>query len=134
VVVKTKEQAREEFSRNLNKALDQVEAPKRGRPEWLRKEVSGIVSRETCRKWLSGLDIPDEGHMSVLADRFSLNIQHLRTGKWEPSPGSRDARFAELERAWPNLDDTIRDAIIGVVRAVKPTTPAKSAVQKRRQG
>jgi hypothetical protein len=133
MVVKTKEQAREEFSRNLNKALDQIEAPKRGRAGWLRKQIGEIVSRESCRKWLNGLEIPDEAHMSVLIDRFSLNMQHLRTGRWEPSPGSRDERFGELERAWPELDDNIRNAIMGVLRAVKPATAPKAVPLKRRR-
>lgn len=133
VIVKTKDEARAEFSRNLNKELERYGAPKRGRAEWLRKELGGVVSREAARKWLKAKDLPDEAHMSILIDRFGLNVQHLRTGRWEPSPGSKDVRFVELERAWPNLDENSRNAIMGVLHAVKPPEAEKTARPKRRQ-
>ena len=129
VVVKTKNEARAEFSKNLNIVLDRHKAPKRGRPEWLRQFLNEIVSRETCRKWLSGLDLPDEAHMSVLVDRIGTNAQFLRTGRWEPAPGSTDARFSELEKAWPYLDEAIKNAIAGLASTAKapsaPTIPRK---------
>jgi hypothetical protein len=134
VVVKTKIEARAEFSRNLNKELDRLNAPRRGRPEWLRQEIGEIVSRETCRKWLQGKDMPDEAHSSVLIDRLGLNYQFLRTGRWEPSPGAKDVRFSELEKAWPTLDEGIREAILSVARAGRPAAAEKPSVPKRRQG
>jgi hypothetical protein len=133
VVVKTKIEAREEFSRNLNRELERFQAPKRGRPEWLRKQIGEIVSRETCRKWLQGKDMPDEAHMSVLIDRLGLNYQFLRTGRWEPSPGAKDLRFSELEKAWPHLDEGIREAIMSVARAGRPATAQPHVAQRRRQ-
>jgi hypothetical protein len=134
VVVKTKNEAREEFSRNLNRELDRLEAPKRGRPEWLRKRIGEIVSRETCRKWLQAKDLPDQANMSILIDRLSLNQQLLRTGRWEPSPSAKDTRFTELEKAWPHLDEGIREAILSVARAGRPAPAEKPVSQKRRQG
>jgi hypothetical protein len=133
VVVKTKIEAREEFSRNLNKELDRLQAPKRGRPIWLRKQIGEIVSRETCRKWLQAKDMPDEAHMSVLIDRLGLNHQFLRTGRWESSPGAKDMRFAEIEKAWPHLDEGIREAILSVARAGKPATAENPTAHRRRQ-
>lgn len=133
VVVKTKIEAREEFSRNLNRELDRLQAPKRGRPDWLRKQIGEIVSRETCRKWLQGKDMPDEANSSVLIDRLGLNYQFLRTGRWEPSPGAKDLRFSELEKAWPHLDEGIREAILSVARAGKPVPAEKPIIAKRRQ-
>lgn len=134
VVVKTKIEARAEFSRNLNRELDRLNAPKRGRPEWLRQQIGEIVSRETCRKWLQAKDMPDEAHSSVLIDRLGLNYQFLRTGRWEPSPGAKDLRFTELEKAWPTLDEGIREAILSVARAGRPATAEKPALPKRRHG
>lgn len=133
MVVTTKIEARTEFSKNLNRELDRLQAPKRGRPEWLRKQIGEIVSRETCRKWLSAKDMPDEAHMSVLVDRLRLNYQLLRTGRWEPSPGSKDVRFAELEKAWPHLEEGIREAILSVARAGKPATDESPLLARRRQ-
>jgi hypothetical protein len=131
VVVKTKIEAREEFAKNLNAELDRLQAPKRGRPDWLRKQIGEIVSRETCRKWLGGLDLPDQANMSILIDTLGLNQQLLRTGRWEPAPGSKDQQFAELERMWPHLDTGLREAVMAVVRTVK--APAQEKPQPRRR-
>lgn len=132
MVVRTKDEARAEFSRNLNSALDRLEAPHRGRPEWLRKQLNGIVSRESCRKWLSGDDMPDQANMSVLIDRFGLNQQLLRTGKWEPAPSSKDEGFRELEQAWPHLDESAREAVLSVVRIARPKSQSPVATRRRR--
>lgn len=132
MVVLSKDEARAEFARNLNRELDRLSAPRRGRPGWLRAELGNLVSRESCRKWLAGEDMPDQANMSVLVDKLGLNQQFLRTGKWEAAPGSRDARFAELEQAWPLLDDGAREAIMGVLRAVKPVPAAPAAPRRRR--
>lgn len=130
MVVRTKEAARLEFAKNLNAALDRMDAPKRGRPGWLSKELSGLVSRESCRKWLAGDDMPDQANLSVLLDHFKLNEQQLRTGSWGPSPDSADPRFAELQSAWPHLSDAERDVIMGVIRLARPT---QSTSQPRRR-
>ena len=132
MVVRTKNEAREEFARNLNRELDRLGAPRRGRPGWLRERINGVVSRESCRKWLAGEDLPDQANMSILIDALGLNQQLLRTGQWEPAPSSRDERFVELEKAWPDLDDEARDAIIGVLRAMKPAPPSAASARRKR--
>lgn len=120
MVVRTKKQAREEFASNLNRELDRLNAPRRGRPGWLRERLNNIVSRESCRKWLAGDDIPDQANMSILIDTLQLNQQLLRTGHWEPAPSSKDQRFVELEKVWPDLDEHEREAIMSVLRAIRP--------------
>lgn len=136
MVVRTKEEARAEFARNLNRELERLEAPRRGRAGWLRERLGKVVSRESCRKWLAGEDLPDQGNMSILIDTLGLNQQLLRTGRWEPAPSSKDERFLELEKAWPELDNEARNAIVGVLRAMKPashkpaTTRAKGRIRR----
>lgn len=132
MVVRTKDEAREEFAKNLNRELDRLEAPRRGRAGWLRKQLGEIVSRESCRKWLAGEDLPDQANFSVLVDRLSLNAQMLRTGRWEPGPSAKDQRFAELEKAWPELDDNARNAILAVLRAMKPSAQIATMPRRRR--
>jgi len=130
MVVRTKEEAREEFSRNLNSALDKLGAPKRGRPDWLRTKIGNLVSRESCRKWLFGLDIPDQANLSVLVSTLDLNAQQLLTGEWEMPPGSQDSRLTALTKIWPELEDKTREAIMSVLSldksAVKSQTDSKS--------
>lgn len=133
MVVRSKEEAREEFSRNLNRELDRLQAPRRGRPDWLRKQLGNAVSRESCRKWLAGKDLPDQTNLSILIDRLQLNEQYLRTGAWGPAPGSKDQRFVELEKAWPGLNDEARDAIIGILRAMQPSAVQPSSAARRRK-
>lgn len=114
-----KDEARELFSKNLNAELSAQEAPDRGRPDWLRRKLLSDgrlkVSRETCRKWLAGLDIPDQAHMSILISVFRLNLQKLRTGTWEPPPGAHDENFVRLVKAWPDLDDRSRALVMGII-------------------
>lgn len=132
MVVRTKEEARLEFAKNLNRELDRLEAPRRGRPVWLRDKLNKAVSRESCRKWLAGKDFPDEANMSILIDTLGLNHQLLRTGRWEPAPSSKDERFVELEKAWPTLDDNARNAILGVLRAMQPQAATSTPSKRRR--
>lgn len=131
MVVRTKEEARAEFARNLNRELDRLSAPRRGRPGWLREKLSNAVSRESCRKWLAGEDLPDQGNMSILIDTLDLNQQLLRTGSWEPAPSSKDQRFMELEKAWPHLEDPAREAIMMVLRATRSVAPLVQTKRKR---
>lgn len=134
MVVRTKEEARQEFARNLNSELDRLKAPRRARPAWLREQIGNIVSRESCRKWLAGEDIPDQANMSILIDTLHLNQQLLRTGRWEPAPSSKDQRFVEIEKAWPDLADHERDAIMSVLRAIKPLKETATPITRRRRG
>jgi hypothetical protein len=124
MVVRTKDQAKAEFAKNLNAALSAQGAPDRGRPEWLRRRLApGLeVSRETCRKWLAGIDIPDQAHMSVLIDRFRLNEQQLRTGSWSPPPG-HDKDLDRLNALWAHLPPMIKAAIMGMIKAVEDDQP-----------
>lgn len=116
MVVRTKDEARQEFARNLNAQLNAQEAPKRGRPEWLRGKIGRIVSRESCRKWLAGEDMPDQTNMSILIESLGLNEQQLRIGRWSPPPpGSQDERLAKLTKSWPSLPDKVQNAIMAVL-------------------
>ena len=115
MVVRTKDEARREFAKNLNEALDKESAPRRGRPGWLRSRLGNIVSRETCRKWLAADDMPDQAHLSVLVDTLGLNAQQLRTGEWDPPPGAKDERLVLLTKSWPGLADETRRAIMNVL-------------------
>jgi len=131
MVVRTKDAAKEEFSRNLNRAVEALGAPVRGRPDWLRAKLNKVVSRESCRKWLSGKDMPDQTNMTILVDTLSLSEHQLRTGKIEPARG-QDPRLAELQGAWPTLTEAVRNAIMATYAAVKPAQ-SPTAPAKRRQ-
>lgn len=134
MVATTKKQAREEFSKNLNRELDRLKAPQRGRPKWLQKELKNIVTYESCRKWLKGLDIPDQGNLSVLVDTLGLNQQYLRTGTWESAPGASDNRFSELQKIWPDLDEKYQDHLVETARmGRKASSPPERAAPPRRQ-
>jgi hypothetical protein len=133
MVVRTKDEAKAEFAKNLNHELDRLQVPRRGRPLWLRDKLGKIVSRESCRKWLAGLDLPDQTNMSILIDRLELNEQLLRTGTWGPAPGAKDEQFVELQKAWPTLNDDARNAVIGMIRALQPPTAAPRHEQSARR-
>lgn len=115
MVVRNKEEAREEFAKNLNIALDNQKAPKRGRADWLRTKIGKIVSRESCRKWLAGEDMPDQGNLSVILEVLGLNEQQLRTGKWSAPPGNQDERLTRITKSWPSLPENLQNAIMAIV-------------------
>ena len=90
MVAIAKDREKEAFADRLNKAYDRMSgAPGRGRrASWLSRELSRkhgshVVSVETCRKWLSGLAMPDQAHMGMLAKHADVDVNWLHTG--EPS-------------------------------------------------
>ena len=134
MVVRTKEEAREIFSRELNAELDQRSVPRRGRAEWLRKQLrkpdgSYLVSRESCRKWLSSEDMPDQANMSVLVGTLRLDEHKLRTGQWSRPP-AMDERLETLNERWTYLPQETQEAIMAVLRAAPQPQPK---AQRRRE-
>ncbi|MCD9004670.1 helix-turn-helix domain-containing protein [Luteimonas sp. XNQY3] len=70
----------EDFSRRLHWALDQARFETgRGRASALAARYA--VSRQTARKWLSGLAMPELARMLEMAADFHVSFDWLATGR-----------------------------------------------------
>ncbi|KZC22888.1 DNA-binding protein [Rhodanobacter thiooxydans] len=80
----------EHFASRLRKALDQAGfVPGRGRTSTLATRYA--VSRETARKWLTGLALPELPRIIELAKDFDVNLEWLATGRGPAAPGVGEA-------------------------------------------
>lgn len=118
VVASHKEAARLAFGRLLNQELDRIDAPKdRGRVSWIYKTLKDkgrpLVSREQVRKWIRGIDIPDQANLRIVCDRLKLDWTRLQTGAIVAGPSPL---FLELKAVWDDLDESQR---INVIRYAK---------------
>lgn len=84
MVVRTKSDAKKGFGKALNEFLDGVsECPNgRGRTTWLRARLnkharSEVVTYEAVRKWLKGLEIPDQSNLVILMDAIKATWPDL---------------------------------------------------------
>jgi transcriptional regulator with XRE-family HTH domain len=76
----------EEFADRLRRALDRAGfVPGRGRTSALADRYA--VSRETARKWLAGLALPELARIIELAKDFDANFEWLATGRGRPPIG-----------------------------------------------
>lgn len=109
--------AQEAFSDELNRQLESREAPVRGRPAWLKKQLKAHVKLEisvtTGQKWLGGLQIPRGWKLMKLIEAFNLDVEPLmKAGELVPADADDD-RFATLRQLWPHItDDHDRDALL----------------------
>lgn len=98
--------AREEFAEWLRGQCQRLGAPARGRPKWLQKrlkdDVGLNVSYETCRKWLSGLDMPDRANESLLFKALGVQYQAEES----------DEEFEALRKIWRDLPSRSRSHIM----------------------
>jgi transcriptional regulator with XRE-family HTH domain len=70
----------EEFADRLRHMLDRADfAPGRGRTGTLAERYA--VSRETARKWLTGLALPELARVIELAKDFDASFEWLATGR-----------------------------------------------------
>jgi transcriptional regulator with XRE-family HTH domain len=70
----------EEFAERLRLALDRIDfAPGRARTGALADRYA--VSRETARKWLTGLALPELARIVELAKDFDTSFEWLATGR-----------------------------------------------------
>lgn len=64
------------FAKRFNEALDDIHVrPGRGRPDEVRKMFK--VSRETARKWLSGLAMPSEDRRDEFKSKLTVRLAWL---------------------------------------------------------
>lgn len=68
------------FARRLHLALDRASFPK-GRARTGALAVRYAVTRETARKWLSGLALPELGRIIEIAIDFNTSVEWLATGR-----------------------------------------------------
>lgn len=119
VVAKDKEAARKSFALLLNAELDRVQVPG-GRArisavyKGLHKDRKKLVSREQVRKWLRGIDIPDQANLRMACERLNLDWTRLQTGA---AKGAASGLFLELQAAWNALEtDRTREELIKFAR------------------
>jgi len=76
----------EEFAKRLRKALDRAGFEQgRGRTSALAARYA--VSRETARKWLTCLALPEFPRIIELAKDFDISLEWLATGRGSIAPG-----------------------------------------------
>lgn len=92
----------EAFAKRLNRTLDEAGfVVGRHRTAALAEEHE--VSRETARKWLSGLALPELGRLIDIAVRYQVGVEWLATGRGAPYPASAvadaEAGYGDPEEA-----------------------------------
>jgi hypothetical protein len=109
MVVKTKTQAKEEFGRRLNDWIEKThKVPKRGRVKWLYdrlKEHAGhkeVVVYEAVRKWLAGMDIPEEANKPILCAAIGASYNELFGGDDASRPDADRQIIALLKALSPD--------------------------------
>jgi len=75
---------RRAFSNRLNKILDDLGVPMRGRTAWLQKRwqrcTGEKLSIPTFRKWLEAQALPHTSRIRPLAEMLGVDYQYLMTG------------------------------------------------------
>ena len=103
----------EGFARRLHQALD-FAGFDRGRSRTGKLAAQYEVSRETSRKWLNGMALPELDRMIGLSVQTGVSFEWLATGR-----GEMGGTFKVSEDVGPYGDkDTLR--LIGVVRQMSP--------------
>jgi hypothetical protein len=124
MVVMSRDQAKQRFTENLERALDAAGWIKgRGRRQRVAKEFE--VSVETARKWLSGLAIPNQTHIAVIANRLGISPAKLHADVDLGGDGiAEDAFGRKLLTMWQDLTDEVKGQIVAfalINAATKPT-------------
>jgi hypothetical protein len=121
VVASHKEAARKTFGRLLNAELDRIDAPReRGRVSWIYKSLKDkgrpLVSREQVRKWVRGIDIPDQANLRIVCDRLKLDWTRLQTGVVVAGPSPL---FLELKAVWDDLSESERQNLVRYAKYIR---------------
>lgn len=69
----------DEFSKNLNQALDQLGWPQRGRIATLARVMGGLAPA-SVRKWLNGEGLPEVKRLGELSRLTNKSVEWLLTG------------------------------------------------------
>ncbi|RPE81598.1 helix-turn-helix domain-containing protein [Vulcaniibacterium tengchongense] len=110
-----------DFARRLNQALDYSGfAQGRARTGSLAREYD--VSRETARKWLRGLSLPELERMLQLALDLQVSFEWLATGRG-PLPGKLQVR--ENGPAYQDQDEL---RLMGLIRRM-PRKKRRALIQ-----
>lgn len=128
-----KEAARKAFAKQFNAELDRIGIPA-GRARvskvfvLLHKDRKKLVSREQVRKWVRGVDIPDQANLRIACERLQLDWARLQTGA---EADGHSGLFLELQAAWGALDaDSTRRELIRYAHYLGAkdgaTTPARA--------
>lgn len=116
MVADPKDVARKAFGVRFNAELDRIGIPA-GRPRVsavfraLKKDQKPLVSREQVRKWVRGVDIPDQANLELVVERLRIDWTRLQAGaaKRPTSP-----LLPRLMAAWNALqsDDARQQAVV----------------------
>lgn len=123
-----KDDLRREFGRWLSRELIAKGMPEsRGGPGWLKKElwIRGRIkiSYESCRKWLIGLEFPEQAHLKALGDIFGISHSPM-TGNLSPTkPKETDEQLEELLFLWQDLDTDGKDHVVTSAKLAKRASP-----------
>lgn len=99
-----------DFARRLHQALDFAAFPTaRQRTGSVAEAYS--VSRETARKWLSGLSLPELERMLEIAVKQKVSFEWLATGR-----GTLEGKGLHVREQPSKYDDTEELRLIGLMR------------------
>jgi hypothetical protein len=137
MVANNKAEARLAFSRRLIAFLHNLGIPERKRISWLYERMRDggkpLVSRETCRKWLRGLDLPDEANFEVLATKIGADAYNLRFGD-TAIPSGFDSDTRELIEHFRKIESHQRQNILNIVKtAAALSAPSDAVATKPKQ-
>lgn len=149
MVVKTKEDAKREFSKRLRTEITKrfPDAPAdRGLVQWLydllRAHVGASrpapVSYESCRKWLKGKEIPISPNLMLLCDATGIIVTDLMDDETRAYiEDQEDPQIATLIKTFRKLNDRGRKHVLDAAElASRAETPAlehkKAASGKKR--
>lgn len=104
----------EAFARRLHQALD-FAGFDRGRSRTGKLAALYEVSRETSRKWLSGLALPELERLIALAVQAGVSFEWLATGR-----GCIDGKFRVADEVSTPYGDKDTMRLIGVVKQMQP--------------
>lgn len=90
------------FACRLNEALDEMDAPNRGRAQYLVKKLPFKISVNGVKKWLNGEALPETSRISVIADTVNKNPQWLLFGRLEVRVGEPRAAYGVDEYGMPS--------------------------------
>lgn len=100
----------DDFSRRLHRALDYAGFVV-GRPRTSALADEHGVSRETARKWLSGLALPELHRLIDLAVRCQVSFEWLATGR-----GNLKSAMSAVAEARSGYGDQEELRLLGMVR------------------
>ncbi|MFM2477396.1 LexA family protein [Celerinatantimonas sp. MCCC 1A17872] len=67
----------DQFAERLNKALNALNVPKRGRAKYIQENLPMDISVVAIRKWLNGESIPDTKKLSAVAGIAGTSVESL---------------------------------------------------------